>query len=152
MANLLASFAAGLVFGVGLILSGMTDPGKVTGFLDLAGAWDPSLALVMGGAILVGVFAFAVAKKRTSSLLGGAMHLPRRRDFDKGLILGSLVFGVGWGLGGFCPGPAVVSLGSGQDKAAWFVIAMLFGMMLYEAAERMRRRRGAGLENELEEN
>lgn len=152
MANLLASFAAGLVFGLGLILSGMTDPGKVTGFLDLAGAWDPSLALVMGGAILVGVFAFAVAKKRTSSLLGGAMHLPRRRDFDKGLILGSLVFGVGWGLGGFCPGPAVVSLGSGQDKAAWFVIAMLFGMMLYEAAERVRKRRGAGWENELEEN
>ena len=152
MAQLLTSFVAGLVFGLGLILSGMTDPGKVTGFLDLAGAWDPSLALVMGGAILVGVFAFAVAKKRTTSLLGGAMHLPRRRDFDKGLVLGSLVFGVGWGLGGFCPGPAVVSLAAGQEKAAWFVVAMLAGMWFYEAARRMRRSAGAVAGNEMEEN
>lgn len=135
--NLASAFAAGLVFGVGLILSGMTDPGKVIGFLDLAGSWDPSLAFVMGGAILVGAFAFAFAQRRAHSFLGGAMHLPRNRDIDKRLLGGSLLFGIGWGLAGFCPGPALVSFASGVDPAAVFVAAMLGGMVVYHVAERL---------------
>jgi uncharacterized membrane protein YedE/YeeE len=138
--NFLSAFAAGLVFGVGLILSGMTDPGKVIGFLDLAGSWDPSLAFVMGGAVLVGVFAFALAARRTRSFLGGAMQLPRRRDIDARLVAGSVVFGIGWGLAGYCPGPALVGFGSGVQQAAVFVAAMLVGMLLYTAAERLGRR------------
>ena len=92
-------FAVGLLFGWGLILAGMTDPGKVIGFLDLAGAWDPSLAFVMGGAIAVGFFAFGMAKKRTTNFFGGARHLPTSRDIDKRLVIGSLLFGAGLGLG-----------------------------------------------------
>ncbi|NLD55683.1 MAG: YeeE/YedE family protein [Burkholderiaceae bacterium] len=134
--NRLTEFLVGLLFGTGLILSGMTDPGKVLGFLDLFGSWDPSLALVMGGAILVGVFAFAVARKRTTTFLGGAMHLPTARDIDKRLLVGGLVFGAGWGLAGFCPGPAIVSLGAGQPKAAVFVLAMLAGMLVHELLDR----------------
>src|SRR5206468_5257299 len=103
--SIAAAFAAGLVFGIGLILSGMTDPGKVIGFLDFFGSWDPSLAFVMGGAILVGFFAFALAKRRTAAFFGGAMHLPSNRDIDSRLVAGSLVFGIGWGLAGYCPGP-----------------------------------------------
>jgi len=138
--NIFSAFAAGLVFGVGLLLSGMTDPGKVIGFLDLAGSWDPSLAFVMGGAVLVGVFAFALAARRTRSFLGGAMQLPSRRDIDARLIAGSVVFGIGWGLAGYCPGPALVSFGSGVRQAAVFVAAMLVGMLLFTAAERLGRR------------
>ena len=138
-----SEFAVGLLFGIGLILSGMTDPGKVIGFLDLFGAWDPSLALVMGGAILVGVFAFALAKKRTTTFLGGALTLPGSSDIDRRLVVGGLLFGAGWGLAGFCPGPAIVSLGSGQPKAAVFVIAMLAGMLAFEFAERRGRRTAA---------
>ncbi len=134
----LSEFFVGLIFGIGLILAGMTDPGKVIGFLDLFGAWDPSLALVMGGAILVGVFAFAVAKRRTTSFFGGAMQLPTARHVDRRLIVGSLAFGAGWGLAGFCPGPALVSLGAGEVKAAVFVLAMLAGMALFEVAERLK--------------
>ncbi len=135
--NLLSVFAAGLVFGVGLILSGMTDPGKVIGFLDVAGNWDPSLAFVMGGAILVGFFAFRLAGRRAHSFFGGAMHLPRNRDIDNRLVGGSALFGIGWGLAGFCPGPALVSFGSGQEKAAIFVAGMLGGMLIYTAADRL---------------
>lgn len=140
MKSRLSEFLVGLLFGLGLILSGMTDPGKVLGFLDLAGLWDPSLAFVMGGAIAVGAFAFAVAKKRTRSFLGGAMHVPTARDIDKRLVLGSLVFGVGWGLAGFCPGPAIVSAAAGQPKAMAFVVAMLAGMWLFEVLERWAQR------------
>jgi uncharacterized membrane protein YedE/YeeE len=135
----LSAFASGLVFGLGLILSGMTDPGKVIGFLDVAGNWDPSLALVMGGAILVGLFAFRLAGKRARAFLGGAMHLPQRRDVDNRLVGGSLLFGIGWGLAGFCPGPALVSFASGVDQAAVFVAAMLGGMLVYTASERLAR-------------
>ena len=135
--NALAAFAAGLVFGVGLLLSGMTDPGKVIGFLDVAGHWDPSLAFVMAGAILVGFFAFALARKRTQTFLGGALYLPTRNDLDARLIGGSIVFGIGWGLAGFCPGPAIVAFGAGFDKATVFVIAMLAGMLFYVSAERL---------------
>ena len=133
----LSAFAAGLVFGVGLIVSGMTDPGKVIGFLDVAGNWDPSLAFVMGGAIFVGFFAFALAQRRAKTFFGGAMHLPHNRDIDKRLVAGSALFGIGWGLAGFCPGPALVSFSSGQEKAAIFVAAMLGGMLIFTAAERL---------------
>ena len=136
--NALLAFGAGLVFGAGLILSGMTDPGKVIGFLDVTGNWDPSLAFVMAGAILVGFFAFRSAGRRGRTFLGGALHLPNRRDIDARLIGGSVAFGVGWGLAGFCPGPALVSLASGVDQAAVFVAAMLSGMVVYTAAERLR--------------
>ena len=131
----LSEFLVGLVFGLGLLLSGMTDPGKVLGFLDLFGQWDPSLAFVMGGAILVGFFAFALAKKRTSSFLGGALSLPKSTVIDKRLVVGSLLFGAGWGLAGFCPGPALVSMAAGQEKALIFVAAMVIGMVGFELIE-----------------
>ena len=132
----LSEFLVGLLFGLGLILSGMTDPGKVTGFLDLFGLWDPSLALVMGGAIAVGFFAFTLAKKRTTNFLGGMLRLPAKNQIDKPLIIGSLLFGAGWGLAGFCPGPALVSMASGQPKALVFVVAMLIGMVGFELMDR----------------
>jgi uncharacterized membrane protein YedE/YeeE len=141
MKNRLSEFAVGLLFGIGLIIAGMTDPSKVLGFLDLFGLWDPSLAFVMGGAILVGVFAFAVARKRTTSFLGDAMRLPQATDIDRRLVLGGLAFGAGWGLAGFCPGPALVSLGSGEVQAAVFVLAMLVGMAVYELVEQRRAQR-----------
>jgi uncharacterized membrane protein YedE/YeeE len=127
---------AGAVFGVGLIVSGMADPAKVLGFLDLGGAWDPSLAFVMGGAILVGAFAFTFARKRTLSLLGLEMRMPTATRLDRRLVGGSLLFGVGWGIAGFCPGPALVALGMGEQKALIFVAAMLVGMGLYEVFDR----------------
>lgn len=139
MHHRLSEFIVGLLFGIGLIASGMTDPGKVIGFLDLGGAWDPSLAFVMGGAILVGFFAFTAAKRRTTSFLGAAMHLPTRKDIDRRLLLGSLAFGVGWGLAGFCPGPALVTFGMLNPKAMFFVLAMLAGMAAYELFEGRRR-------------
>ena len=132
MQHRISEFLVGLLFGLGLILSGMTDPGKVLGFLDLAGSWDPSLALVMGGAIAVGFFAFALAKKRTVNFLGGALHLPKSHQIDKPLVIGATLFGAGWGLAGFCPGPGLVSLASGQVKGALFVAFMLAGMQLFE--------------------
>ncbi|NDF74922.1 MAG: YeeE/YedE family protein [Betaproteobacteria bacterium] len=132
----LAECLVGLLFGLGLMLSGMTDPGKVIGFLDLFGSWDPSLALVMGGAILVGFFAFTVAKKRTVTLLGTVLRLPTVHRLDKPLVIGSLLFGMGWGLAGFCPGPALVSMADGQPKAFIFVLAMLVGMLGFELMDR----------------
>lgn len=136
MQHRISEFLVGLLFGLGLILSGMTDPGKVIGFLDIAGMWDPSLALVMGGAIAVGFFAFAMAKKRTMNFLGGALHLPQSNQIDKPLVIGAMMFGAGWGLAGFCPGPALVSLASGQIKAALFVVLMLVGMQVFEVWNR----------------
>ena len=136
MQHRFTEFFVGLLFGLGLMLSGMTDPSKVIGFLDLFGAWDPSLALVMGGAIMVGVFAFTVAKKRTTTFLGGVLRFPTNADIDKKLVIGSLMFGAGWGLAGFCPGPAWVSMAAGQNKAALFVVFMLIGMAIFEVAER----------------
>ena len=132
----LVEFTVGLSFGLGLMLSGMTDPGKVIGFLDLFGSWDPSLALVMGGAIMVGFFAFTVAKKRTTTFLGGVLRFPTNMDIDKKLVIGSLMFGTGWGLAGFCPGPALVSMADGQPKALVFVLAMLVGMLGFELMDR----------------
>jgi uncharacterized protein len=139
--TVLASLLAGLVFGLGLIVSGMADPAKVLGFLDLGGAWDPSLAFVMAGAIGVGVVAFALAKKRTQSWLGVPMRLPKARDIDRRLVIGSTLFGTGWGVAGFCPGPGLVALGMGETKALVFVVAMLSGMVAFELLERRKPRR-----------
>ena len=126
----ITEFFVGLLFGLGLLLSGI---------------WDPSLAFVMGGAIAVGFFAFALARKRTTNFMGGALHLPKSTQIDKRLLIGGLTFGAGWGLAGFCPGPGIVSMGSGELKAAVFVAAMLLGMAIFEIAERAgsRRRMGA---------
>ncbi len=138
----LASLLAGLLFGLGLIVSGMADPSKVLGFLDLAGRWDPSLAFVMAGAIGVGLVAFAVAHRRNVSVLGLPMRLPQdRRTIDRRLVGGGLLFGIGWGLAGFCPGPALVAVGMGQDQAVVFVVAMLAGMGLFELQGRLAARR-----------
>ena len=125
------AFACGLLFGLGLLLSGMTDPAKVKGFLDLAGRWDPSLALVMGGAIAVGVFAFRLARQRTHAWSGDPMDWPTRTHVDRPLVTGGLLFGIGWGIAGFCPGPALVALSSGLQEAAIFVAAMAVGMVLH---------------------
>ena len=132
----LSSFLVGLIFGIGLILAGMTNPAKVIGFLDITGTWDPSLAFVMGGAILVAIVAFRFAKKRTANFLGGAMRMPTSDMIDKRLVIGSLLFGAGWGMAGFCPGPALTSIGTGNPKAVIFVIAMIVGMAIFELVDR----------------
>ena len=130
--GLLSQFAIGALFGWGLIISGMSNPQKVLGFLDLAGLWDPSLIFVMGGAILVGLAGFYVVSKRSEAFFGGALHIPTRRDISKPLIIGSFIFGIGWGIAGICPGPALVALGAGYLKAFVFVVAMLVGMRICE--------------------
>lgn len=129
--NLLA-LLSGLVFGLGLIAGGMTDPAKIKGFLDVFGAWDPSLALVMGGAIAVGVLAFAAARRRRTAWTGDAMEIPSVTAIDRRLVGGGVLFGIGWGIAGFCPGPALVALGSGLGSAGIFVAAMLAGMLLHD--------------------
>lgn len=138
MNYILASLLAGLVFGFGLIISGMANPEKVLGFLDIAGRWDPSLAFVMAGAILVGLVAFAIARRRTLSFLGFSMKIPTNTHIDKRLVIGGLSFGVGWGIAGFCPGPGLVALGAGEVKAAVFVVSMVAGMAVFEFIERHR--------------
>lgn len=138
--RLVSAFAVGLTFGLGLLVSGMANPAKVLGFLDLFGDWDPSLALVMVGAIAVGSVGFAGVRQRKRAILGEPLQVPTRRDIDRRLVLGGFGFGVGWGLVGFCPGPALVALGAGELKALVFVSAMLGGMGLYEWLERKRVR------------
>ena len=135
----LTSLLAGLVFGLGLLVSGMANPAKVIGFLDLAGDWDPSLGLVMAGAIAVGIVAFAVARRRAVSFIGAEMKLTTPHRIDRRLVLGSVLFGVGWGVAGFCPGPGLVALGMGESKAIVFVAAMLAGMGIFEMLERRKR-------------
>ena len=137
----LTAFVAGLIFGLGLLLAGMANPAKVLGFLDLAGAWDPSLALVMAGAIAAALLPFTLARKRQQSLLGLPMQLPNKREIDRRLIGGSLLFGIGWGIAGICPGPAVAILLTGHWQVILFVAAMLIGMALFEALERRERAR-----------
>ena len=129
---------AGLLFGAGLIVSGMANPAKVLGFLDLAGRWDPSLAFVMAGGIAVGTLAFFMARRRGRSWFGGAIQWPAATGITTRLVLGSAVFGIGWGLAGFCPGPALVALGAGVPKAIGFVAAMLAGMAVFQWRERPR--------------
>ena len=131
MNNLFAAIS-GLVFGIGLIASGMTNPAKVKGFLDLFGAWDPSLALVMGGAIAVGVVAFALARRRSVSWTGARIELPTETVIDRRLLIGGVLFGAGWGLAGYCPGPAIVAVGAGSLPALGFVAAMLAGMSIHD--------------------
>ncbi len=137
--HIFAALLSGLVFGLGLILSGMANPAKVLGFLDITGHWDPSLAFVMGGAVGVGLVAFAMARKRTRSILGAEMRLPSGGPVDRRLVGGGLLFGIGWGIAGFCPGPALVALGMAQGKAVVFVVAMLVGMGVFEVLERRKR-------------
>lgn len=139
--QIVVAFLTGLMFGLGLILSGMTDPSKVIGFLDLAGHWDPSLVFVMAGAVLVGVIAYQFAKGRKTSFLGDVMRLPTADQIDRRLVLGGLAFGVGWGLAGYCPGPALVSVVQGGTKPLIFVIAMLVGMAVFEIQGRMAQAR-----------
>jgi len=134
----LTSFAAGLLFGLGLLLSGMANPAKVIGFLDLFGAWDPSLAMVMVGAIGTALVPFSLAKGRQRSLLDAPMQLPSKRELDGRLIGGSLIFGIGWGIAGICPGPAIAVLLSGHWQVLLFVLAMLGGMLLFSALESRR--------------
>ncbi|CAG9201241.1 GENE II AND X PROTEINS [Burkholderia gladioli] len=137
---ILNAFVAGLIFATGLIISGMANPAKVLGFLDIAGNWDPSLAFVMGGAIAVGSIGFAMARRLERSLFNAPISLPSATRIDRRLLAGSTVFGMGWGLAGFCPGPALVSAGGGQLEAMLFVVAMLVGMKLFALAERRAAR------------
>ena len=134
----LVAFLAGLIFGLGLLLGGMANPAKVLAFLDLAGAWDPSLALVMGAAIAVALLPFAWARRQSHSLLGAPMQLPPKRALDRRLIAGGLLFGIGWGIAGICPGPGLVLLLSGHWQASVFVAAMIAGMLLFNLLERQR--------------
>jgi len=128
--NFVSQYFIGVLFGFGLIISGMSNPLKSLNFLDLTGNWDPSLIFVMGGAILVGLAGFYLVSKRTEAFFGGALHIPARRDISRPLIIGSLIFGAGWGIAGFCPGPAIVALGAGHLKALAFILAMLAGMAI----------------------
>ena len=123
-------FAVGLVFGTGLYLSGMTQPSKVQGFLDISGRWDPSLAFVMAGAIAVGLVAFSVVKRRSRTFLGDELQLPPIGKVDKPLVVGSFIFGVGWGLSGVCPGPAIFNVGLFDLPTVIFVVSMAVGMAL----------------------
>lgn len=134
----LTAFLAGLVFGLGLLLAGMANPAKVLAFLDVAGAWDPSLALVMVGAIAFAVIPMNWAHKNKQSLLAAPMQLPVNRELDLRLIGGSMVFGIGWGIAGICPGPAVAILLTGHWQVLIFVLAMLAGMYVFSALEERR--------------
>ncbi|MDE2598499.1 MAG: hypothetical protein KGL40_02635 [Rhodocyclaceae bacterium] len=127
---ILTAFGSGLLFGLGLLLAGMADPAKVQAFLDLAGAWDPSLMLVMGGGVAVSALAYARGRRQARTAFGAPLQLPQGRSIDRRLIAGSLLFGIGWGLAGICPGPALVLLA--QGKALWFAGAMFAGMALFE--------------------
>lgn len=124
------ALVAGTLFGAGLVVGGMTDPAKVVGFLDLAGAWDPSLAFVMGAALCVTLPTFQWLKGRSRPLLDERFYLPTRRDLDPQLIGGAVLFGVGWGLAGLCPGPAIANLWTGNPQVLAFVVAMIAGMWL----------------------
>ncbi len=128
--KLIITFLSGLLFGLGLIVSGMTNPKKVIGFLDLFGNWDPSLALVMGSAIPVTFLAFRWLGKKQRTFFNDELHLPGTTHINIELIIGSLLFGIGWALAGYCPGPAIVSLGSGNLELLYFVTSMLLGMQI----------------------
>lgn len=126
--NLFSQYLIGVLFGLGLLISGMSNPQKILNFLDITGNWDPSLLFVVGGAVLVGLGGFYVVTKRSEAFFGGVFQVPSRRDITKPLVIGSFIFGAGWGIAGFCPGPAIVALGSGHLKALVFVLAMFIGM------------------------
>lgn len=136
----LGALAAGVLFGAGLVVSGMTLPSKVTGFLDVTGRWDASLALVMVGAIVVHAVLYRMIRRRSSPLFDERFHVPTRSDLDGKLVAGAALFGVGWGLGGFCPGPGLVSLGAGQGGAVVFVATMVLGMLVQHAIDHLSKR------------
>lgn len=136
---IITALLAGLVFGMGLILSGMVNPAIVLAFLDVAGEWDASLLWVMGGAVTAGSVAFALAKRQKTSFLGVPMQLPAAAKIDKRLLLGSFLFGIGWGIAGICPGPALVLAGSGKTEIFVFLIPMLLGMGIFEIVEKKHR-------------
>jgi len=137
--SVITALLSGLIFGFGLILAGMANPAKVLAFLDITTLWDPSLAFVMGGAIAVGFVAFKIAGNRTNSFLDLPMNTPTSRVIDKRLVIGALVFGIGWGLIGICPAPAFVLLGTGSIKGIVFLISMLVGMGILELIESRRK-------------
>jgi uncharacterized protein len=143
------AFLSGAIFAIGLGVSGMTRPAKVLGFLDVTGAWDASLAFVMLGAIGVNVVAYQLAARRAGPVLGGAFQIPRGRGIDRRLLLGAATFGVGWGLAGYCPGPGLVSLASGQASAMAFVAAMIAGQALQRLSEPGEGEPSAGAERSL---
>ncbi|WP_284447171.1 DUF6691 family protein [Fluviibacter phosphoraccumulans] len=132
---------AGLLLGLGLILSGMANPAKVVGFLDVAGPWDPSLGLVMGGGLVAGSIGFALLKKQPTTLLGEPLNLPTSRKIDLRLIMGSVLFGIGWGITGICPGPGLVLLGAGIPEGVIYIASLLVGMTLYSVIEKLRHNR-----------
>lgn len=141
MPSILAALGAGLIFGLGLVASQMVNPAKVLNFLDVLGAWDPSLIFVMGTAIPVAAIGFALAHRRPRPALAAEFQLPERAAIDLPLIAGATLFGIGWGMVGFCPGPAVVALGFGRSEAVLVVVAMIAGMALVKAVARIGRRR-----------
>jgi uncharacterized membrane protein YedE/YeeE len=136
----LTAFAIGLLFGIGLLISGMNLPYKILGFLDVFGRWDPSLIFVMVGGLAVSAVGFAIARKRGKALLGEPLHLPQETKIDPRLLAGAVIFGVGWGLSGVCPGPAIVNLGFATGPAAVFFAAMLAGMAVFEVFDRATAR------------
>ena len=126
---------AGLLFGIGLLISGMTDPVKVQGFLDVFGAWDISLALVMGGGLIVAIVGVQLAKRQQTSWIGTLIEMPSKTVINKKLLIGAMLFGIGWGLVGICPGPGIVLLGTRQWQAYVFIPAMIVGMLVYQWLE-----------------
>lgn len=142
MKELASAFVSGLLFAAGLVLAGMTQPAKVVGFLDFFGAWDPSLAMVMVGAIGTYLPIFAIVKRRRTPLFSALFVLPTRRDIDRRLLLGAALFGIGWGLGGFCPGPAIVSVPTWTAPALVFTTSMVLGMILFRVVTRPRAEPG----------
>ena len=148
MKTYLVSFFSGVLFAIGLAVSGMTQPAKVVGFLDVTGNWDPSLAFVMGGALLVNVILFRVARRRSAPLFESRYRIPTSKIIDRRLVLGAALFGLGWGLGGFCPGPALTSVVTGTAQALTFVGAMVGGIFLHRWVDRKLLRRGSAEANE----
>jgi uncharacterized membrane protein YedE/YeeE len=136
IASLITAFVSAFIFGLGLAISGMTLPAKVIGFLDITGAWDPSLMAVMGGAIAVHSLSYRLIKRRSSPLLATTFQVPQKRDIDWKLVTGAILFGAGWGLGGFCPGPAIVSLVSAKTPVIVFVLSMIIGMYVHNEFNR----------------
>ena len=132
MLRTVVNLFAGTLFGLGLTVSGMVDPAKILGFLDFAGEWDPTLGFVMGGALLVAIPAFRLILRRPHPLLSDEFDLPTKKEVDSRLLAGSAIFGLGWGLAGFCPGPAVAALASGLAPVFAFVAAMVAGMAAYK--------------------
>ena len=129
------TYLIGLVFGVGIMISGMANPAKVLNFFDIFGSWDPSLAFVMGGALGVTLVGYRIVFGRDAPLFGSRFHLPTRKDIDLRLVGGSAVFGVGWGIAGFCPGGALPALGTGRSEVAIFMAALIAGILLVRFME-----------------